>query len=192
MGPDPFASRGVNSPGRSGAKPHWRRDPLLAVARLVMLLGMAATGVLAVMFALAAPAILIFNAAVMDFLVSRGGPPESLWGIINVAALSAVMAALSYLFFRHLYRIIGSVEEGDPFVPVNADRLHAMGWIAVAVHVLGIPMAMTSHWLEEIFQRPQRDFEFSVFGLVLAIVLFVLARVFREGARLREELEGTV
>jgi hypothetical protein len=170
----------VNSPGRSGAKAHWRRDPLLAVARLVMLLGMAATGVLAVMFALAAPAI------------SRGGPPESLWGIINVAALSAVMAALSYLFFRHLYRIIGSVEEGDPFVPVNADRLHAMGWIAVAVHVLGIPMAMTSHWLEEIFQRPQRDFEFSVFGLVLAIVLFVLARVFREGARLREELEGTV
>ena len=28
--------------------------------------------------------------------------------------------------------------------------------------------------------------------IVLALVLFILARVFREGARMRDELEGTV
>jgi hypothetical protein len=29
-------------------------------------------------------------------------------------------------------------------------------------------------------------------GLFLALVLFILARVFREGTRMREDLEGTI
>jgi hypothetical protein len=34
--------------------------------------------------------------------------------------------------------------------------------------------------------------DFSLSALGLAIVLFVLARVFRQGAAMREDLEGTV
>ena len=36
------------------------------------------------------------------------------------------------------------------------------------------------------------DFGFSGGGLLLMLVLFILARVFRRGAEMREELEGTV
>jgi hypothetical protein len=47
-------------------------------------------------------------------------------------------------------------------------------------------------WLNENGADAHGGFEFSYFGLLLALVLFVIARVFREGTRLREELEGTV
>ena len=36
------------------------------------------------------------------------------------------------------------------------------------------------------------DADFSTNGLLLALVLFILARVFRTGAKMREDLEGTV
>jgi hypothetical protein len=36
------------------------------------------------------------------------------------------------------------------------------------------------------------DFGLSFGGVLLALVLFILARVFRKGAEMRAELEGTV
>jgi hypothetical protein len=36
------------------------------------------------------------------------------------------------------------------------------------------------------------DFGVSLGGLLLALTLFILARVFRQGAAMREDLEGTV
>lgn len=182
----------MNPPKHRGPSKMWNRDPLLAAARFALVLCMAATGFFTVLFAFSTPVVLIFNEGIMAWLTSRGGPPETIWAVIGVGACSAVIAGLGYLFFRHLYRIVASVEDGDPFVPVNARRLQAMGWIAVVVHVLGIPLSMTSHWLDQIVGRTQGGFEFSYFGLLLALVLFVLARVFRDGARLREEVEGTV
>jgi hypothetical protein len=177
---------------RRVAKTVWRRDPLLAAARLALVGMMGVSAFVTGACAVATPAVLITNESVMDLLARNGGPPETIWAVISVIALSGVMAALGFFFFRDLYRIVASVEGGDPFVPVNARRLQAMGWISVAVHVLGVPLAMTSRWLDQIFHREHGGFQFSYFGLLLALVLFVLARVFREGARLREEVEGTV
>lgn len=177
---------------RRVARTMWNRDPLLAAARLALGVAMATSAFLTAAFAIATPSVLIMNESVMAMLASHGGPPETIWAVISVIALSGMMTALGFFFFRDLYRIVVSVEDGDPFVPVNARRLQAMGWISVVVHVLGIPLAMTSKWLDQIFNRPHGGFEFSYFGLLLALVLFVLARVFREGARLREEVEGTV
>ena len=150
------------------------------------------TAVLAGVFAAAMPAALIMNERLLRLLERHDAPPESIWVVISVVALSGLSAGLGFFFFRHLYRIVASVEGGDPFVPANARRLQFMGWIAIAVHVLGIPLAMTSRWLDRIFGRPHDGFELSYFAILLALVLFVLARVFREGARLREEVEGTV
>lgn len=179
-------------PARRVAKRVWTRDPLLAAARLALVGAMGVTAFLTVASALAMPAVLIMNERVMDLLARYGAPPGTIWAVISVVALSGIITALGFFFFRELYRIVASVEGGDPFVPINARRLQAMGWISVVVHVLGIPLAMTSHWLEQIFNRPRNGFEFSYFGILLALVLFVIARVFREGTRLRDELDGTV
>ena len=68
----------------------------------------------------------------------------------------------------------------------------AMGWIAIASHFLAIPLNMVSQWLANFSDRFVVNFGISLAGLLLALVLFILARVFREGARMREDLEGTV
>jgi hypothetical protein len=177
---------------RRAARTMRKRDPLLAAARLALVAAMALSALVTTAFVIATPAVLIMKQSVLTSLVSRGAPPEAIWAAVGVLAVSGIVAGLGYLFFRHLYRIVASVEDGDPFIPVNARRLQAMGWIAVAVHVVGIPLAMTMKWLNENGADAHGGFEFSYFGLLLALVLFVIARVFREGTRLREELEGTV
>jgi uncharacterized membrane protein len=177
---------------RRATQTMWKRDPLLAAARLALGIAMGIAAFMTAAFVIAMPAVLIMNENVMDLLTRNGGPPETIWAVISVIALSGIVAGLSFFFFRDLYRIVASVESGDAFIPVNARRLQAMGWISVAVHIVGVPLSMTGKWLDQIFHRTQGGFEVSYFGLLLALVLFVLARVFREGARMREELDGTV
>jgi uncharacterized membrane protein len=168
------------------------RDPLLTAARIALLVTAGFCAISALFLTFLVPTLLIFNESVMDQIASRGAPSETIWAVVGATALSAVVSGLGFLFFRHLHRIVESVREGDPFVPVNAARLQAMGWISLAVHILGIPLAATTGWLGRILGIGHMNFEVSWFGLLLALVLFVLARVFRQGARMREELDGTV
>ncbi len=169
-----------------------QHDPLLSVARL--LLGLAA-GVFAIgagALTLAIPVIVVMRDAVMKHLATQGTPPDAFWAIVAIMTFGAVAAALGFFFFRHLFRIVGSVGQGDAFTPVNAERLSAMGWISVVVHVLGIPVGAVAHWVEDVSENFSADFDVSPSGILLALILFILARVFRQGAAMREELEGTV
>ena len=101
---------------------------------------------------------------------------------------------LCFLFMRELMRMIGSVEQGDPFQPFNADRLRRMGWLTVGSQVALVALAAIGMAFDGI--RPalmaEDALNAAVGGLLLALVLFILARVFRIGAGMREELEGTV
>ena len=90
--------------------------------------------------------------------------------------------------------MVESVGEGDPFISENADRLTRMGWIAIFIEVLKIPTGAIALFIatqvkEDTFTI---DLEFSFTGVLVALVLFILARVFRHGAAMREDLEGTV
>lgn len=168
------------------------RDPLLTAARIALLVSTGFCAISALFLAFLVPTLLIFNESVLAGLARRGASSDTIWAVVGATALSAVISALGFMFFRHLHRIVESVREGDPFVPVNAARLQAMAWISLAVHILGIPLAATTGWLGRILGYGRMNFEVSWFGLLLALVLFVLARVFRQGARMREELDGTV
>lgn len=168
------------------------RDPLLALARLVLGLVTIAAAGFAIAMTLALPVVFVIRDKVLVFLVSHGAPPEAIWGVMTLQLLSAVAAILGFFFFRHLYRIIDTVGAGDSFSLDNSSRLSAMAWIAVAVHVLAIPLSIVSKWLSEYSDRFEVNAGVSFAGIILALVLFILARVFREGSRMREDLEGTV
>lgn len=168
------------------------RDPLLAAARVVLIFLMSLLGFVTVLLAVLAPALAIMRGEVIAQLAEHNAPPEAAWAVVAALALGAVAAALGFLFFRNMYRIVDTVGEGDPFVPVNADRLSGMGWIVVAVHAVAIPLGAVVTWLASVTEGAKSDMSLSLGGLVMALVLFVLARVFREGARMRAELEGTV
>ena len=108
------------------------------------------------------------------------------------SALALVPIGLLMVFLRTLKLVIDSVGAGDPFAPVNAKRLARMGWLMIGVQLAAIPIGALAAWLNHRIDVGEIGFEVSGEGVVLALVLFILARVFRHGAAMRDELEGTV
>ena len=171
------------------------RDPLLLAARFLLVFSMGVMAVIAAACAIGAVATLAMHGMLVAELAEHAIPADAAWAIPPLLALVAGAGVLGFLFFRHLYRIVGTVGEGDPFIPENAQRLSAMGWIVVAVHAVAIPLFGIGAWIAE-HVKESADFhfdgDFDLNGILLALILFILARVFREGTRMREELEGTV
>jgi hypothetical protein len=100
-------------------------------------------------------------------------------------------------FLLELGGIVKSVERGDPFEPANADRLSRMGWIAVAGYAIATVIGSIAAWIKSVAGEAGNHIDVDDVGLdgggiLLILVLFILARVFRHGAAMREDLEGTV
>ena len=123
--------------------------------------------------------------------------PLPILPIVAVIVLALAAIVLLYLFFGKLRRIIGTVGEGDPFVPDNADRLSAMAWMMLGVYLLGIAISVVgvtvTNWASQLDGvHVSSGISFDASSILLVIILFILARVFRHGAAMREDLEGTV
>lgn len=119
------------------------------------------------------------------------------WALAAVMAIGLAIVVMLFLFFRYLRRIIDTVGNGDPFAPENGDRLARMGWLILGVQLVTIPAAFIGAYLASFADEVENlhisiDGGFDAEGILLAIVLFILARVFRHGAAMREDLEGTV
>jgi len=175
----------------------FRSDPLLAAARLLVTLVMGMAVLVGAALTLALPAMLLFrdrvSVAIASELPHDPGTPVML-AIAAIIGLVIVMAVLGFRFLLNLRRIIDSVGDGDPFTPVNAARLSAMGWLTIAIEALALPIGAMALWLSHLAKGVHGDVEldFPLSGLISALILFILARIFREGTRLRDEVEGTV
>lgn len=169
-------------------------DPLLGVARAGLLLIMAVIGLTAVAVALGIPLAIAMHGRLMGALTAHGGAPGVFWLVLLLLAAIAGILAMIFLFFRHLRRIVDSVAEGDPFVPANAQRLTTMAWLMLAVQIAAIFASALGGYIAahigDIQGKVTIGGDFG--GIILILTLFVLARVFRRGAEMRAELEGTV
>ena len=176
-------------------------DPLLAIAKTLLGLLIAAFAIAAVALLLGAIAAPFFEGQIIVQLGEAGkgemaGKFTPLLSLLLV--MVAVLVALMGYFMLLLWRIIDTVGHGDPFVPENARRLNLMGWISLATYAGGIGLGIVSDWIEGFAGNSGDSLKFTAeidisgSGLVLSLVLFILARVFRHGAAMREELEGTV
>jgi hypothetical protein len=71
-----------------------------------------------------------------------------------------------------------------------------MGWIAVGGYALATVIDAIASWIKSVAGEAGKDINVDVGldggGVLLILVLFILARVFRQGAAMREDLEGTV
>jgi hypothetical protein len=171
------------------------RDPLLAAARVILTLLMVATLAAAVACAGAAGLAVIDPAVMLAWLGRVSGdtiPATAARPLSGALALLSGMSLLSFLAQRVLRRVIDSVGQGDPFIPDNARQLAAMAWLTVGIQALSIGVASLIGWSSYVASPLQGQFGFSLGGVLLSLVLFILARVFRQGATMREELEGTV
>lgn len=171
------------------------RDPLLTTARLSLTVLMGLAALVGAALLVAAPALFLARAQVLPALAAKAAGAvgmDTLYAMIGLLLLIAAMAALAFVFLQQLRRIVDSVRLADPFAPVNAARLARMGWITLAIEALSLPIGALGSWLADQFKDATADFGISFGGLLLALVLFILARVFRQGAAMRDELEGTV
>jgi len=174
----------------------FRQDPLLATARGFLTLLIVLMLVIIAGLAVGIPAILIYGGTFLAELAKEYGPdagsPQLLWAFVSIMAICIAIVAMGWKFLVLLRRIVDTVALGDPFVPENADRLRLMGWLSLAAQVVGIPAALIGAWVSTVLEGTDIDFGVSLGGLLLAMTLFILARVFRQGAAMRADLEGTV
>ena len=130
-------------------------------------------------------------------MTAIGVPPSPeteplIQGMRVMALLGLVSIPLHYVILRRLLDIVESVRAWDPFVFRNASRLQTIAWALMGLQVLsiiigGIARAVSTH------AHPFRvNAGFSLNGWLAVLLMFVLARVFAEGARMRDELEGTI
>lgn len=174
----------------------FRNDPLLSLARGILSFLIVGAAIIGIILLIVAPAMMIgqesFIREVADE-VPENLTPQFIWGLSFLVLTGAVVMGLVWKFLTELRHIVDSVALGDPFVPENAQRLRRMGWITIIGQAATLPAAIVSSWISSIAdERQDWDFGFSLSGLLLALVLFVLARVFLTGAAMRDELEGTV
>ncbi len=177
------------------------RDPLLIVTHFVSLLCIVGLAVLTVVsagtsllvwvikdrMAAAMAGIKYVDADSMPFLIS-----------MNLLAVAA-MAILGFVFLGQLRRVVSSVAEGNPFVPENARRLEIMGWLSVAANLLALKIgglwmwaAAMMHGQDPSYAQALHGSGLNPSGWLLTLVLFILARVFRQGVTMSSDLEGTV
>ena len=177
--------------------PPLRRDPLLAAAKVLLILLMAIVIFAMAMLVIGIGAILtIGRTELLAEIAAAGAPPLAYWAVLALMLLVAGALFLALRFAIELRRIVLSVEDGDPFHPANALRLARMGWLALGVWLVHIPLALIGAWLTPYAVAAGEDWQIEwdagIESLFLILVLFILARVFRQGAAMRDDLEGTV
>jgi hypothetical protein len=113
-------------------------------------------------------------------------------GMRAIMALGLVVIPLNYLILKRLLAIVETVRAGDPFVAANAARLQAIAWALLVLQLLGMVIDAIAKSISTPEHPVNLDAGFSINGWLAVLLTFLLARVFAQGAHMREDLEGTV
>jgi cytochrome bd-type quinol oxidase subunit 2 len=126
-----------------------------------------------------------------------------MWLLLGpVLLLGMLWTGGTTLIVRRLQRLFDSFTSGEPFKKENADHLRVI-WVTMLILevakiiIIGVAFALVaSHgMLGEIKSDADADIHFDGVDLspwISILILIVLAEVFREGARLREEQDLTI
>jgi len=113
-------------------------------------------------------------------------------GLRAVAVLGLAGIPLHYVVLKRLLAIVQTVREGDAFAAANAVRLQAVAWALLGIQILSIVIGGIAKAVSSPAHPLNLDAGFSIGGWLAVLLTFLLARVFAEGAHMREDLEGTV
>lgn len=107
--------------------------------------------------------------------------------IVGIAAVPVAHVILS-----RLGAMLMTVRAGDPFVVENARRLDAIAIALLALELLHLVVGAIAKSDAFVTLGIHIDWSFSFTPWIAVLLLFVLARVFEQGARMRADLEGMV
>jgi hypothetical protein len=120
------------------------------------------------------------------------------WPVLVPAGLAgAVAIGGSLMIVWRLRRLFESFTTGEPFRKENANHLRAIWVTMLGIEIsryliLGLTTILLAATHTSLGENAEFEFrvDFSTWGSIL--ILIVLAEVFREGARLKEEQELTI
>lgn len=111
--------------------------------------------------------------------------------VAGLAGLAVFAPGIIYVCMQ-LRRILQTLADGDPFVPQNGPRLTR---IAIAIALVELARYVTVFLLNAFVDlgtdQPVR-LSINLAAWAAVVALFILAQVFREGTRLREEEKMTI
>lgn len=110
--------------------------------------------------------------------------------LIMVVGIGSVL--LTHLVLTRLLEIVETVGAGDPFVIPNAARLRAIAWATLGLELMHFVVVVVARSVSTEVTPLDISWSFSLTRWLAVLLLFVLARVFEQGARMREDLEGTI
>jgi len=159
---------------------------ILDVVHAAVVVGVAAAGLLA----LAGLLFSVNPALLAGVRLSDGGSfvdraPTLVAGLLLACAYMAGVVVI----VGALRRIFATLTAGDPFRPENVGRLRLIGAMLGGLELGRYGVWGVSAWLPGV--RGVKP-SFSLTAWFSVLVVFVLAEVFREGARLRREAELTI
>jgi hypothetical protein len=108
-----------------------------------------------------------------------------------VLPLTAPVIWFAHIIFTRLIGIIDSLPTGQVFCLLNAGRLQQVAWALLGTQIIDLIVGLQFLYLSET-SGEYLGWSFGLTGWLAGLMLFILARIFREGATMREELEGTV
>jgi hypothetical protein len=105
--------------------------------------------------------------------------------------VGSLAVPVTHAILARLRAMIATVRERDPFIVENASRLNgiAIGFLVLELLRLVVGSIVSRTALAALGMRVPA---FSLTPWVAVLLLFVLARVFEQGARMREDLKGTI
>lgn len=162
------------------------RRLLRVLIRLNQLMG---AGILALL-----AATLVAEGPVMGALgiPASGQSPRLVLGMRAIMVLGIAAVPIAHVVLTRLLTIVETVGDGDPFVMENAGRLQRIAWAVLGLELLHLCVVGVAAGASTDQTPLDIGGGLSVTRWLAVLLLFVLARVFEQGARMREDLEGTV
>ena len=139
---------------------------------------------------LAAVALLIDPASLGGLNPIRLDAGESLPSVTAGIVGATLYMVGVLLIVDRLRRVFATLTAGDPFHPDNVRRLRVVGLILAVLELGRYPFSAIEFWITPTHSTAAMGVSLTAWFAVL--VVFVLAEVFREGARLRREAELTI
>jgi hypothetical protein len=133
-----------------------------------------------------------------NFRLSYDNAAGATWPVVVPALLiGGVAVGGSLVIIWRLKKLFDSFSSGEPFARENATHLRVI-WITMAIIEVSryVLMGVTAFLLAQ-FGEGAREISINIDGDRIAawgsiLILIVLAEVFREGARMKEEQELTI
>ena len=108
----------------------------------------------------------------------------------GMVLIGAPMFAAVHVLLTRILEIVDSVGIGRPFVLENAVRLRTIAWALVMLQVLHLAFGVATRFIAA--ANFEMEWDFSLAGWLAVLLAFVLAQVFEQGARMRDDLEAMI